>query len=334
MELKKEVESLLFSSGKMMKEKELAELTNNSEKEVREALEALKKEYDERDTSLVFMNSGDSWKLNVREKYLGLVTKIISDTELPFPVLETLGVIAFKAPAMQADIIKARGTNAYEQVGVLVESGFIEKKKEGRSFRLSLTPKFFEYFDVAGHDGIKEALKDVKAPEKVGELQVVDLPPEEQKKIEEKDQAEGDKQKLGALEVVDAIPEAEEKETIDTIRPDDDYLSSIDEKIKEMSKRNDELDQDDSFKRPTYLGADLSVEPGIEKVVTEGEEGEEEKAEAEGEEEKTDAEEGDDAGKDKAEEIEEDADEQGDEESDDSAESEKGSDDKDKKDEF
>jgi segregation and condensation protein B len=329
-ELKKEVESLLFSSGKMMKEKELAELTNHSEKEVREALEALKKEYDERDTSLVFMNSGDSWKLNVREKYIGLVTKIVSDTELPFPVLETLGVIAFKAPAMQADIIKARGTNAYEHVGVLVESGFIEKKKEGRSFRLSLTPKFFEYFDVAGHEGIKEALKEVKVPEKVGELQVVDLLPEEQKKIEEKDQAESNKQKLGALEIVDAIPEAEEKETIDTIRPDDEYLSSIDEKIKELSKKNDELDQDESFKRPTDLGAEL----GLEKAGIEGEEGEEEKAEAEDEEEKTDAEEGDDAGKDKAEEIEEDADEEGDEESDDSAESEKGSDDKDKKDEF
>jgi segregation and condensation protein B len=338
MELKKEVESLLFSSGKMMKEKELAELTNHDEKEVREALEALKKEYDERDTSLVLMNSGDSWKLNVREKYMGLVTKIISDTELPFPVLETLGVIAFKAPAMQADIIKARGTNAYEHVAVLVETGFVEKKKEGRSFRLSLTPKFFEYFDVAGHEGIKEALKEVKVPEKVGELQVVDLPPEEQKKIEEKDKAENNKQKLGALEVVDAIPEdvheAEEKETIDTIRPDDEYLSSIDEKIKELSKKNDELDQDESFKRPTDLGADLSAESGIEKTVSEGEEGEEEKAEADDKEEKTDAEEDDKTGAGKAEGIEEEADEEGDEESDDSAESEEASDDKDKKDEF
>jgi segregation and condensation protein B len=338
MELRKEVESLLFSSGKMMKESELAGLTNHSEKEVREALEALKKEYDERDTSLVLMNSGDSWKLNVREKYMGLVTKIISDTELPFPVLETLGVIAFKAPAMQADIVKARGTNAYEHVGVLVETGFVEKKKEGRSFRLSLTPKFFEYFDVAGHEGIKEVLKDVKAPEKVDGLEVVDLPPEEQKKDEEKEKSESEAQKLGSLEVVDAAPEdiseGEKKETIDTVRPDNDYLSLIDEKIKELSKRNDELDQDESFKRPEDLGADLSAESGIEKAVTEGEEREEEKAEAEDEEEKTNAEEDDKTAKDKADETEEGADEEGDEEGDDSAESEEASDDKGKKDEF
>ncbi|MBN2052322.1 SMC-Scp complex subunit ScpB [Candidatus Woesearchaeota archaeon] len=246
MELKKEVESLLFSSGKVMKEKELAELTNHSEKEVKEALESLKKDYDERDTSLFLMQTGDSWKLNVREKYLSLVTKIVADTELPFPILETLGIIAFKAPAWQADIVKSRGTNAYEHVGLLVDEGFVEKKKEGRSFRLTLTPKFFQYFEVAGHDAMKEALKDIKEPEpkKIGELKVVDLPPEEVKKEEEKE-----KNKLGEFEVVD-VPPAKPKETIDTITPDNGFLDDIDKKIAEMSKKNDEYDEDESFKMP------------------------------------------------------------------------------------
>ena len=47
MELKKEIESLLFSSGKVMTEQELAELTNNPEIQVQEALGELKKDYDE-----------------------------------------------------------------------------------------------------------------------------------------------------------------------------------------------------------------------------------------------------------------------------------------------
>jgi segregation and condensation protein B len=253
MELKKEVESLLFSSGKMMKEKELAELTGHSEKEVKDALHDLKKEYDERDTSLFLMNSGESWKLNVREKYLGLVTKIVADTELPFPILETLGVIAFKAPAMQADIIKARGTNAYEQIGLLVDEGFVEKKKEGRSFRLSLTPKFFQYFEVADHEAVKEVLKDVKTPEKVGNLKVVDIPADELKKEEEKE-----KNKLGDLEVVDELPQ-EPKETFEDNKPDNDFLESIDKKIEELGKKNDELDEDDSFKRMSEVNKDIDA---------------------------------------------------------------------------
>lgn len=268
MELKKEIESLLFSSGKMMKEKELADLTNHSEKEIREALESLKKDYDERDTSLVLMNTGDSWKLNVREKYMGLVTKIVADTELPFPILETLGVIAYKAPAMQADIIKARGTNAYEHIGILVEQGFVDKKKEGRSFKLSLTPKFFEYFDVAGHEEMKEALKEVKPPEKIGKLEVVDVAPKEEQPDEGKKEEE--KQTVGDLEVVD-VPSEEEKETVDTIRPDHEFLGSIDERISDLSKRNDDLDDDDSFKRPDFmkeLGLDENGKP-----LPEGEEG-------------------------------------------------------------
>jgi segregation and condensation protein B len=292
-ELKKEIESLLFSSGKMMKEKELADLTNRSEKEVKEALESLKKDYDERDTSLMFMNSGDSWKLNVREKYMGLVTKIIADTELPFPILETLGVIAYKAPAMQADIVKARGTNAYEHVSVLVEQGFVEKKKEGRSFKLSLTPKFFEYFDVADHEAVKEVLKGVKEPEKMGKLEVVDVAPGDEKKEEEKQ--EGEKQTLGDLEVIDALPQ-EEKETIDTIKPDHEFLNSIDDRISELSKKNDDLDQDDSFKRTTDLmkemGLDASGNPVKENKAEgkeEAEEGEDEEGDEETEEEEKEA---------------------------------------------
>jgi segregation and condensation protein B len=286
-ELKKEIESLLFSSGKRMKEKELADLTNRSEKEVKEALESLKKDYDERDTSLVLMNSGDEWKLNVREKYMGLVTKIVADTELPFPILETLGVIAYKAPAMQADIVKARGTNAYEHVGILVEQGFVEKKKEGRSFKLSLTPKFFEYFDVADHEQMKEALKDVKPPEKIGKLEVVDVVPTEEKPEEEK--KEGEKATVGDLEVVDVPPE-EEKETVDTIKPDHEFLNSIDDRITKVSKRNDELDEDDSFKRTTdlmkELGLDESGKPlpegeAKEKAAPEEDEGEDEEGDEE-----------------------------------------------------
>lgn len=271
-----------------MSEKELADLTSHSEKEVKEALESLKKDYDERDTSLVLMNSGDSWKLNVREKYMGLVTKIVADTELPFPILETLGVIAFKAPAMQADIIKARGTNAYEHVGILVDQGFVDKKKEGRSFKLSLTPKFFEYFDVADHEQMKEALKDVKPPEKIGKLEIVDVAPKEEKTEEEK--KEGEKQSVGDLEVVDVPPE-EEKETIETIKPDHEFLNSIDDRISQVSKRNDEIDEDDSFKRTTDLMKELGLDESGKPL--EGEEDEDKEKSVPKEEEEAEDEEGD-----------------------------------------
>jgi len=274
MELKKEVESLLFSSGKVMSENELAELTNSSEDDVRVALETLKKEYDDRDTSLMLVHSGSNWKLNVREKYMNLVTKIVADTELPFPVLETLAVIAYKAPIIQAEVIKIRGTNAYEHIGMLVKEEFVEKRKAGRSFRLSLTPKFFKYFDVAGEKDIKEALKEVRVPEKktpkkIGSLNVVDIPAEEVKREEEKE-----KHKLRGLEVVEVL-EGEEKEkvSIENNKPDGEFLKKIDERISELSKRNDEFDQDELFRRQEELNREVGEE--------ESKEGEEEIKEGE-----------------------------------------------------
>ena len=268
MELKKEVESLLFSSGKEMSEEELAELTNSPKNSVKKALQALNKDYEERDSSLLLVNKGSSWKINVQEKYINLVTKIVADTELGFPVLETLAVIAYNAPAIQADIIKVRGTNAYEHIGLLVNEEFVEKRKEGRSFRLSLTPKFFKYFDVKSNKDIKEALKQVKQPQKknaeekkasdkVGSLDVVDVLSEEKPGIRDKadkdvDEEDSQVERLGDLEVVD---EPEEKE--DTEQPlgeedsketgNEDQDKQEEKKIFERQKKKDDtnhIDQD------------------------------------------------------------------------------------------
>ncbi|MBW2990279.1 SMC-Scp complex subunit ScpB [Candidatus Woesearchaeota archaeon] len=291
MELKKEIESLLFSSGKVMTEQELAELTNNSIESVKKALESLKQEYDERDTSLMLVQSDDKWKLNVREKYMNLVTKIVADTELPFPVLETLAVIAYKAPVLQAEVIKIRGTNAYEHVGELVKEEFVEKKKEGRSYRLSLTSKFFKYFDVEGERDIKEAFKEVKVPEKktperVGMLKVVDVPPEEEEEKageeekEKEETGEEEKEKEGeAGEEQEEAPE-EKKITIDEHQPDHGFIEDMDKKIGELRERNDELDQDELFKRQEELSKEQES----------SEEGEEEKSRDEEEKEETEEE--------------------------------------------
>ncbi len=249
LDLKKAVESLLFASGKAMTEKEICELTGGTPKKVRSALEELKKDYDSRDTSITLMETNDAWKMNVKEKYVTLVTKIVADTELPFPVLETLSVIAFKAPVMQADVIKIRGTNAYEHISALIEGGFVEKRKKGRSFDLGLTQKCYDYFDVQGDRSLKEALKEAKKPDpnkipkKLGELPVVDVP-----------EPPKDENKLGALEVVEMEKPSQPKLTIDSNRPDDDFLSKIDDQISSLSKRNDEHDDDELFKRPTVEG--------------------------------------------------------------------------------
>jgi segregation and condensation protein B len=257
-DVKKEVESLLFSSGKAMAEKDLAEIIGARLKDVQNAIEELKKDYDVRDTSLCLMQTAEGWKLNVKERYVSLVTKIVADTELPFPLLETLSVIAYKAPAWQAEVIKARGTNAYEHIQALIDAGFIERKKKGRSFELGLMQKFFDYFDVPGEQKLKMLFKDVKPSEpkkRIGKLEVIDvadgsqtvLPKEGMPASNDSVQPAVKDGKLGELDVVEVEGGTERKNS--QFQPDRKFLDDIDSKIGELSKKNDELDQDDAFKR-------------------------------------------------------------------------------------
>ncbi|RJQ17328.1 SMC-Scp complex subunit ScpB [Candidatus Woesearchaeota archaeon] len=168
-DLKNKIEALLFSSGKFMTEENLSLLIGADIREVKKTVRDLEKEYAERDHSLMLVQEGDSWKINVRELYLDLVRKIVADTELPKGVLETLAVIAWKSPILQSEVVRIRSNKAYEHIAQLEEMGFVIKDKFGRSFKIKVTEKFFEYFDVSGKN-LKEVFKDAKMPEKQATL--------------------------------------------------------------------------------------------------------------------------------------------------------------------
>lgn len=238
-EVSNQVEALLFSSGRAMNVEDVTNIMNLEKKEVKKALKELKERYDSSDGSIMLIQEGDSWKLSIKEKYVSLVTKIVADTEMSKTVLETLSVIAWKSPVLQSEVIKIRTSNAYEHIKELVDAGFINKEREGRSYRLRIAEKFFEYFDVPGDKGIKDAFKEVKIPEKkepehLGMLEVI--PIEEHK--EGKNVSEN---------------EAEEKfDTKEEIPPiDEEFLSKVNKQIETISAKNDELEQDELFKRKT-----------------------------------------------------------------------------------
>ncbi len=261
MTLKNQVEALLFSSGKAMEEEQLASLTENEKRDVRNALKTLQKEYAAHEGALKVFNEGSLWKLLVKDDYISLVRRIIADTELTKATLETLAVVAYNQPkVLQSKVVEMRGGNAYEHVKELLELGFITKQKEGRSFAIRLTEKFYEYFDVEGQDSIRRVFKDAKHPvpkelqQQLGKLQVVDeLPVKPNGKI-----TRPGEDKLAGLEVIDE-PEQEEapeeetqprrlEVTEEEVKENNDFLSKIENQIEQLAGKNDERDSDDDFK--------------------------------------------------------------------------------------
>ncbi|MBW2987889.1 SMC-Scp complex subunit ScpB [Candidatus Woesearchaeota archaeon] len=157
--LRLQVEALLFSSGRKMSVEELVELTGAKETQLLKALKQLQSEYNSKETSLIIIDENKHWKMSVKESYMPLVRRIVSETELPKGVLETLAVIAWKAPILQSQVIKIRNNKAYEHIAQLEDSGFITKERHGRSYKIKLTQKFFEYFDIESVKRLREQLE-------------------------------------------------------------------------------------------------------------------------------------------------------------------------------
>lgn len=180
-ELKNTVESILFSTGRKLELEELSKLCRIKDLEqLKLALIELKQELDQKDSSLMLIDEGNSWKLTVREKYLPYVRKVVSQTELSKSILETLAVIAYKAPTLQSQIIKIRTNKAYAHLDELEQNGYIAREKKGRTKLLKLTQKFFDYFDIPP-DQLKQKLEKVVNGEEVLELKKQENPQQTEK---------------------------------------------------------------------------------------------------------------------------------------------------------
>jgi len=315
--LKNELEALLFSSGRKMDVEELSKLSRAKPDEVQSALAELKKEYDQK-PSVMLVNEGTSWKLTVREQFLSLVRKIVTETELTKTVIETLAVIAFKYPIKQSDLIKIRTNKSYDHLKELEEMGYISRQKHGRTNLIKLTQKFFEYFDLKEEklkdqfkdftsiskaieeketeiEKIKQEQKEKAEEEKKKDEQIkkeVDLVgaedpntplktyESEEAKKEEKAKPEIIEEKLGSLEVVDEPSEEElqkERERIQEIKEEN--IQHVEETKEEQSeaatkeqsevKKEEQLEEGNEEEKPKFKGEGIKVSKDMDKIIDE-----------------------------------------------------------------
>ncbi|MBI4919428.1 SMC-Scp complex subunit ScpB [archaeon] len=174
-ELKNALESVLFSSGKKLKIEELCRLCKTREQDkVLIALTELKGDLEVKESSLTLLDDTEGWRLTVRDKYLPFVRKIVTQTELPKTILETLAVIAHKAPVLQNEVIRIRTNKAYDHLRELEKLNYVTRSKQGRTKLIKLSQRFFDYFETTPEQ-LKEAfkpvqnLKELEKPQKIPE---------------------------------------------------------------------------------------------------------------------------------------------------------------------
>ncbi len=260
---KHQVEALLFSSGRAMSEEQVAQLSRLDLADAKRALAELKKDYAAREGALMIYSDEQGWRMSVRDAHLPLVRNIVAQTELSRACMETLAVIAYKHPsALQSEVVDTRGSSAYEHIAELERLGFVRKEASGRSYRLKLTDKFFAYFDVAGKD-VRSAFKDVRMPvkeekkeeakeaqTKLGQMDVVEVEaPERPRPLDGMDvvdvpaqpeKAEVPVERDAPADEGDGVPEDRAQESGERKK----FLDDLDERIAQLSKRNDDRAQE------------------------------------------------------------------------------------------
>ena len=160
--VRNKIEALLFNAARRMTIEELSKHTKIFDiDKIKEALVEIKLDYQNRGGPVQLFEDAGAWKLGIKDEYRQIAERVTTTAEMNKPLMETLAVIAWKYPVVQSEIIKIRHNKAYDHMSRLEEEGFITRSKFGRTRKVTLTEKFFDYFDLPNKEKAREAFKEV-----------------------------------------------------------------------------------------------------------------------------------------------------------------------------
>lgn len=176
------IEASLYAAGRPLDVEELSNKLEFSKKEVEVLINEVAFDYLDRSTALIIAQIGDRYQMQIKPEYTEKVSKFAKGGAIAERYLRTLTVIALKQPILKSVVIKLRGTGAYEHVKYLIDNGFINADKKGRSHELTTTDK---YADMFGLPKDKHLLKQTMISQLgVDEVSTVDHPEDEPKQDE------------------------------------------------------------------------------------------------------------------------------------------------------
>jgi len=148
--MEKKVEALLFIAGKFLNDAQIVRAIGIDPISLHEVINKLKEKYKDSALNLVEMEIDGikHYKMEVKDEYKDLAMQLVGKQEFSKAEQETLALIAYKQPIKQSIIIKMRSNKAYEHIKKFIAYGLVNAKPQGHTSVLSLTDKFYEYFDV------------------------------------------------------------------------------------------------------------------------------------------------------------------------------------------
>ncbi len=151
------VEAILFASDAPLKADEIARADEQlDEDRVEEAIDALRREYDEAERAFQVAEVAEGYQLLTRPDfapYLERFDTVPRPSRLSGPALETLAIVAYRQPIGRVEVEYIRGVSSSGVLRSLQDRGLIEvvgrAESLGRPLLYGTTSRFLEHFGFA-----------------------------------------------------------------------------------------------------------------------------------------------------------------------------------------
>ncbi len=173
------VEAVLFATDTPLPVSKLAQIVGTGDaREMRKYIAALNEQYEVARASFRVEEVAGGFQmltLPAYHKWVGKLMTVRRETKLTGAALETLAVIAYKQPALRADIEAVRGVAVGDMVNRLREMGLVKivgrAEIVGRPMLYGTTKKFLEVFGLASLKDLPTVESLPKPPEPKLEFQ-------------------------------------------------------------------------------------------------------------------------------------------------------------------
>ncbi|MFA6106838.1 MAG: SMC-Scp complex subunit ScpB [Patescibacteria group bacterium] len=155
MNLKSQIESLLFISAKAITVKQLADIIKITPKEAEKACDELSREYKESGRGVEIVKQGSQYQMVSSPDNAGLVKDFVKEEvagELSRPSLEALTIISYRGPVAKIDLDRIRGINC----GMILRNLLIRGLIEAREDKVKRETYYTVTLDFVRHLGLNE----------------------------------------------------------------------------------------------------------------------------------------------------------------------------------
>lgn len=143
------IEAAMFIAGRPVSIEEMGIKLDIKKKETEELVYELAMEYLDRSSAIEIVKIGENYSMQIKAELTENVKRFSSGGLIPEAVMRTLTIIALKQPISKAKLVKMRGSGAYQHVKFLIDRGYLDSYKKGRSSILETTEQFSDQFGMS-----------------------------------------------------------------------------------------------------------------------------------------------------------------------------------------